>query len=148
MPVLQTKVPASPRLACSAGLRRVDSGVTAAGGKVLLGIDNDPTAFKMSAANFRKTPIHQGDVSRLTVNEICRLAGVRDRVNWILPIFRRPAKDFRRSADGSSPNRVTSSSWKSSVSSADFGPEPSSWKTCAASFRVTCVLSSWTASKP
>jgi DNA (cytosine-5)-methyltransferase 1 len=52
------------------------AGYAAAGGKVLLGIDNDADALEIYAANFPATPLHCGDISKLTVKECSRLAGI------------------------------------------------------------------------
>ena len=48
-----------------------------AGGQVVLAVDNDPVALQIYAANFPDMPTHCGDVSRLGVDDICRLAGVQ-----------------------------------------------------------------------
>jgi DNA (cytosine-5)-methyltransferase 1 len=48
-----------------------------AGGQVLLAIDHDADALGIYRANLPGTPIYQGDIEQLSVEECCRLAGIR-----------------------------------------------------------------------
>ena len=54
-------------------------GYKTAGGEVLLAVDNDADAVQTYRLNFPMTPVFGGDIAELSVEECCRLAGVKPR---------------------------------------------------------------------